>query len=588
MKDDITTRFLKNPFDGFMKAVRLKSIQFIITISFTVVTILAMLFVGIISYSKFADTSEKNAALSTQQLVDQINSNIEYYLKSMIDVSNLLSNSIYLDQNIENSNLKEQMTVIQNTRSDIATLAVFSENGELILGTSKAQVKADVNIKGQDWFKNALNKSDNLIFSLPHVQDLFQGKHDWVVFLSRVINYTDGNKKLRGVLLVDMNYRVISQLCQNVSIGKRGYLYIVDSENDVIYHPQQQLINIGLKKENSEDYLGSYLENSDEGKRLVTIKTVKYTNWKVIAVAYISEIVASKKEIMNFVIWVLVSCILLIVLIFSFISEKISEPIKYLERSMKKVEEGDFDIHVDVKGEGEVVKLSQAFNLMLSKVRFLMNQIVVEQEAKRKSELDALQSQINPHFLYNTLDSIVWMAENGNSQDVIRMVTSLARLFRISISRGKNIISVEQEIEHARNYLIIQKIRFKNKFTYDIEVQSEAMNLKTIKLILQPLIENCIYHGIEYMQDQGHIKIRASIVEGKLLYEIIDNGLGIEPEKLPHLLEYETKAKDGSGIGVKNVHERIQLTYGKEYGLQIESELEEGTSIKIWLPLVEN
>lgn len=586
MKNYISTKSLKNPFYRLMKSVNLKSIQVIITISFTAVTILAMVLAGIISYKKFADTSEKNAALAAQQLVGQINSNIEYYLKSMINVSNVLSNNIYLDSNIKNNNLMDQMNVIINTRSDIATLAVFSENGELLLGTSKAQLKTSTDITKQVWFKNALNKSDNVIFSLPHVQNLFQGKHDWVVSLSRIINYTNGNKELRGVLLVDMNYSTIGQLCQNVSIGERGYLYIVDSENNIIYHPQQQLINRGLKKENSEDYLGSYIENSDEGKRLVTIKTVNYTNWKVIAVAYISEIVASKREIVNFLIWILASCILLIILIFSYISAKISQPIKRLEKSMKKVEEGNFDIYIEAKGEDEVVKLSQAFNLMLSKVRSLMSEIVVEQELKRKSELNALQSQINPHFLYNTLDSIVWMAENGNMQDVITMVTSLARLFRISISRGKNIISVEQEIEHARNYLIIQKIRFKNKFTYDIEIQPEVMNLKTTKLILQPLIENSIYHGIEYMQDQGHIKIRAFIIDEKLIYEIVDNGLGIEPEKLQHLLEYETEAKGGSGIGVKNVHERIQLTYGKEYGLQIESELEEGTRIKICLPLV--
>ncbi|ADL53511.1 sensor histidine kinase [Clostridium cellulovorans] len=587
MENDVITRVLKKPFQRLMKAIKLKSIQFIITISFTAVTILAMLFVGIISYSKFADTSEKNAASAIQELVDQINSNIEYYLNSMVNVSNLLSNNIYLNPNIQNSNLMDQMNVIQSTRNDITTLAVFSETGELLLGTSKVQLKSGADITSQGWFENALNKSGNLIFSLPHVQNLFQGKYDWVVSLSRTIDYTDGNTTRHGVLLVDMNYSNISQLCQNVSIGKNGYLYIVDSENDIIYHPQQQLINIGLKKEKNQDYLGSYIENSDEGKQLVTIKTVKYTNWKVVAVANVSEIVASKKEIMNFVIWILISCILLIVLTFSFISAKISQPIKQLEKSMKKVEEGNFDIQIDAKGEDEVVKLSQAFNLMLSKVRSLMSQIVIEQESKRKSELDALQSQINPHFLYNTLDSIVWMAENGKSQDVITMVTSLAKLFRISISKGRNIISVEQEIEHARNYLIIQKIRFKNKFTYDIETDPETMHLKTTKLILQPLIENSIYHGIEYMQDQGYIKISTSIVDGKLLFEISDNGLGIEPEKLPHLLEYETEPKAGSGIGVKNVHERIQLTYGKEYGLEIKSELEEGTNIKIWLPIVE-
>lgn len=570
-----------------INSFNIRSLQFIITISFTAITVMAMLFVGITLYNKFSVSAEKNASLSTEQLVEQVNSNIEYYLKSTTDVSNLLNKNIYLNQNIPNSKLKDQINVIQNIREDVASLAVFSDEGELIIGSPATVLKDKVDVVDQEWFKSALNKSDNVIFSLPHVQNLFQGKHDWVVSLSRVINFYRGDKKVRGVLLVDMNFSTIGQLCQNVSIGKRGYIYIVDSEDNIIYHPQQQLINIGLKTENSEDFLGSYLEKSDEGNRLVTVKTVNYTNWKVVAVAYMSEIVASKKDITAFMGWVLFLCIIFIVSIFAFISAKITQPIKQLEKSMKMVEEGEFNIYIDIKGEDEVVRLSRAFNLMVSKVRMLMDQIIIEQEAKRKSELDALQSQINPHFLYNTLDSIVWMAENEKSEDVIIMVTALARLFRISISRGKNIISVEQEIEHAKNYLIIQKVRYKNKFQFEITVQEEVLKYRTLKLILQPLIENSIYHGIEYMVDEGLIKIAVDIVDGKLLYEVSDNGLGIEPEKLQNLLEYETESKSGSGVGVKNVHERIQLCYGKEFGLEIESVVEEGTRIKMWLPILE-
>jgi two-component system sensor histidine kinase YesM len=225
---------------------------------------------------------------------------------------------------------------------------------------------------------------------------------------------------------------------------------------------------------------------------------------------------------------------------------------------------------------------------MVSRIRQLMDQIVVEQEAKRKSELNALQAQINPHFLYNTLDSIVWMAENGKSEDVITMVTSLARLFRISISRGKNIITVREEIEHARNYLIIQKVRFKNKFSFNIDVDEEVIQYKTLKLILQPIIENALYHGIQYMVEEGSINISAKIAQGKLLYEIADSGLGIKPELLEKILSHDSKESGGAGVGVRNVHERIQLCYGKEYGIEIQSELEEGTTVKLWLPIVKD
>jgi len=579
-------RLLKNLLNTAVASFKFRGIQFIITLSFTFITILAMLFVGIVIYNKFSTSLENNATLSTKQLVNQVNSNIEYYLKSTKEVSNLLDKNIYLNQSIPNSKLQDQMNVIQNIRSDIASLAVFSDKGELIIGSPNSVLKDKVNILDQEWFNSALNKSDNVIFSLPHVQNLFDGKHDWVVSLSRVIYFYKDNVRLRGVLLVDMNYSTIGQLCQNISIGKRGYIYIVDSDNNIIYHPEQQLINIGLKSENRQDYLGSYLENSDEGKRLVTIKTVNYTNWKVVAVAYMSEILDFKNAITSFIGWILFVCIILIVFIFGFISSKISHPIKQLEESMKMVESGDFNIYIDVKGEDEVKRLATAFNLMISKVRYLMGQIVIEQEAKRKSELDALQAQINPHFLYNTLDSIVWMAENEKSDGVITMVTALAKLFRISISRGKNIITVREEIEHAKNYLIIQKLRYKNKFKFEIIAQKEVLEYKTLKLILQPLIENSIYHGIEYMVDEGFIKISVSITNGKLLYEICDNGLGIEPYKLKELLDYRVKSNTGSGVGVKNVHERIQLSYGTEFGLKIESEMEVGTTIKIWLPLV--
>lgn len=579
-------RFLKNPFKTVVSSFKVRGIQFIITISFTLITVFAMIFVGIVIYNKFSNLLENNATLSTKQLVNQVNSNIEYYLKSTKEVSNLLEKNIYLNENIPNNKLKDQMNVIQNIREDIASVAVFSDKGELIIESPSLALKDKVDIVNQDWFKSAINKSDNIKFSLPHVQNLFNGKHDWVVSLSRGIYYYRGTKRVRGVLLVDMNYSTIGQLCQNISIGKRGYIYIVDSDNNIIYHPQQQLINIGLKSEKREDYLGSYVEDSDEGKKLVTIKTVNYTNWKVVAVAYMSEISDFKKTSIDFIGWIFFVCIILIIFIFGFISAKISHPIKQLEESMKKVEAGEFNIYIDVKGEDEVERLATAFNLMIFKVRELMGQIVIEQEAKRKTELDALQAQINPHFLYNTLDSIVWMAENGKNDGVITMVSSLAKLFRISISRGKNIISVKEEIEHAKNYLIIQKIRYKNKFKFEIIVQKDVLECKTTKLILQPLIENSIYHGIEYMVDEGLIRITVSNTNGKLLYEVYDNGLGIDPEKLKHLLEYRVKTDSGSGVGVKNVHERIQIRYGMDYGLEIQSEIEEGTTIKIWLPLI--
>lgn len=588
---EILNKYLAVPVNKLLKSFRLRSIQFIITVSFTVITVLAILIVGTTLYNRFNKAAEEDASLSTRQIIEQVNLNLDDYLTSMVQTSNLLNSTINKYPSLPNDKLEGQMNVIPDTKQDIVTLAVFSEDGELLMGSPNSKLKSNVVIERQEWFHSALSLPGSLFFIPPHVQNLFEDKHDWVVSLSRCITFYRNGKGVRGVLLVDLNFKAIEQLCRRVSLGRRGYIYIVDSEGNIVYHPQQQLIYMGLKYENNDDILkhsyGTFMQEFGGDKRLVTVKTVNYTGWKIVGISYMDELVAAKRDIYNYVWFIVITGIIFIIAIFSVISAKISQPIKELEKSMKLVEEGNFDINIDVRGEDEVVELSRTFNIMVSRIRELMDQILVEQEAKRKSDLNALQAQINPHFLYNTLDSIVWMAENGKSQDVITMVTALARLFRISISKGKDVIYVEQELEHARNYMIIQKIRYKNKFRFEINADKEALSHKTLKLILQPIIENSIYHGIEYMVDEGLIKINVRTTENKLIYEISDNGLGMKQEVLENILSFKSKNTGGSGVGVKNVHERIQLSYGKEYGLAIESELEEGTTVTITIPLID-
>lgn len=588
---EILKKYIAAPVSRLLKSFRLRSIQFIITVSFTVITVFAILIVGTTLYNRFNKAAEEDASLSTRQIIEQVNLNLDDYLTSMVQTSNLLNSTINKYPSLPNDKLEGQMNVIPDTKQDIVTLAVFSEDGELLMGSPNSKLKSNVVIERQEWFHSALSLPGSLFFIPPHVQNLFEDKHDWVVSLSRCITFYRNGKGVRGVLLVDLNFKAIEQLCRRVSLGRRGYIYIVDSEGNIVYHPQQQLIYMGLKYENNDDILkhsyGTFMQEFGGDRRLVTVKTVNYTGWKIVGISYMDELVAAKRDIYNYVWFIVITGIIFIIAIFSVISAKISQPIKELEKSMKLVEEGNFDINIDVRGEDEVVELSRTFNIMVSRIRELMDQILVEQEAKRKSDLNALQAQINPHFLYNTLDSIVWMAENGKSQDVITMVTALARLFRISISKGKDIISVEQELEHARNYMIIQKIRYKNKFSFEINADKEALTHKTLKLILQPIIENSIYHGIEYMVDEGLIKINVRTTEDKLIYEISDNGLGMKHEVLENILSFKSKNTGGSGVGVKNVHERIQLSYGKEYGLAIESELEEGTTVTITIPLID-
>jgi two-component system, sensor histidine kinase YesM len=579
---------LTKPFKLLVNSLRVRSIQFFISSSIMLITITAMLFVGLMLYSRFNKSAEQNAIISTRQVIDQVNLNLDYYLRSMMEISDSLNNLIYYKKDIDEKKLIEQMDVILDTRKDIVSLNIFTKDGRIVVGSPSYKMKKDADLIRQDWFSVPVNEPANLYFSSPHVQNIFESQHSWVVSLSREITFYKDNVKEQGVLLVDMNFSALDQLCQKARLGKKGYIYLVDSSSNIVYHPQQQLINAGLKTENVDEVMkhisGIYFDKFNGQNRLITIQSVNFSRWRIVGIAYIDEIVTTKKEMGVFIGWTFLFGTLFVIFISAFISAKISKPIKELEKSMKMVEEGMLDISISVKGEAEVAKLAGTFKMMLTRIRYLMDQIVLEQESKRKAEFEVLQAQINPHFLYNTLNSVIRMVESGKKEDAIIMITSLSKLFRISISRGKNIITIQEELEHAGHYLTIQSIRYKNKFRFEIEAQKETLQCKTVKLILQPLIENAIYHGIEYMVDEGFIKVSSEVSNGKLLLQVSDNGMGMRQEILENILSIRPEGREGKGVGVKNVHERIQLCYGKDYGLEFLSEVDVGTTVKIWLP----
>jgi len=284
---------------------------------------------------------------------------------------------------------------------------------------------------------------------------------------------------------------------------------------------------------------------------------------------------------------VLITLVAICAIIAILVSRSISVPIKKITYMVGKIAEGDLEVErIEIKSHDELRRLGDFFNLMVVRLKQLMEQIVHEQEAKRKSEFEVLQAQINPHFLYNTLDSVVRMIGKGKNEDAIIMIASLSKLFRISLSRGKSIITIKDELEHVKNYLSIQKVRYKNRFEFEISAIEEVLQFKTLKLILQPIIENSIQHGIEYSLDKGLIQVTAKIEDNKVLLQVIDNGVGISPNILKDIFTGDLKSESGSGVALKNVNDRIKLYFGSEYGMQVESELEVGTTVKVWIPII--
>ena len=423
------------------------------------------------------------------------------------------------------------------------------------------------------------------------MQNLFRdpdNPYRWVVSLSRHIQLTRDGVTENGVLLVDMSFAGIEQVCRDVELANGGYMYLIDGDGEIIYHPRQQLIYAGLLVENNLQAAaysdGNHLERFQGEQRHITVKTVGYTGWKLVGVAPNES--SELPELFLFGLSLVLFFVFLMAFLNFRISAYISDPIRRLEQSIKELESGRQNVEIEDAGCYEVQRLSHAVRSMVSTMHHLMDDIIEQEGQKRRSELEVLQSQINPHFLYNTLDSVIWMTESGRQEEAIQMVTSLARLFRIALSRGNSIIPLADELEHARHYMTIQQIRFKNKFQTKITAQPGTEGLYTLKLIVQPILENAIYHGMASAEDDGLISVTACRAGDDLIIDVSDNGLGMRPEVAASLLD-ENRPEvrtSGSGIGVRNVHQRIRLTFGPEYGLTIFSEPDEGTLVRIRLP----
>ena len=578
---------------------RRSSIQGILSLSFTAVAVVGMIFMGLALFFRFSANTNAQMAENSQRVLAQVNLNLDAYLRRMMRLSDTAYYSVIKDADLAEEDLSEALDLLyENNRDALVSIALFSEEGDLIASTPLVGLKNSVNPEKESWFTTAMDRIENLHFSTPHVQNLFEDpdyQYRWVVSLSRQVEMTRAGAIESGVLLVDMSFGGIEQICKDVDLSSTGYLYLIDGDGEIIYHPRQQLIYAGLLEENNlaaAGYTdGSHQETFGGTRREVTVKTVGYTGWKLVGVVPSENLWDNYGQLVLFFLFVVLFSVFLLVFVNLRLSEWITAPVKKLDRAVKELEHGSTEVDFDVGGPGEVEHLSHSVRSMVSTMRHLMDDIIEQEEQKRRSELEVLQSQINPHFLYNTLDSVIWMTENGRTDDAVVMLTSLARFFRISLSRGSNVIPIADELEHARHYLTIQKMRYKNKFSATITAEDGVESLYTIKLIVQPILENAIYHGMAYADGDGEITVRAFRDGGDVLIEVSDNGPGMPEEVVESLLDPNGPAAaagaKGSGIGFRNVHRRIRLTFGADYGLTIFSEPDDGTTVRIRLPALD-
>ena len=585
-----------------------RSFHNMILLSFMLLSVIIILFLSSVLYLQFSSRLKRERETQAEQLLKQGANQLEEYLVSMRRISDAMYYNVIKVPDLNMSELNEEMNLLYEAHKDnLVSVAIFSSQGKLISAVPISAEKKNRKVVEQDFFSTAVQQVENLHFSLPHVQNLFDDpsfRTHWVISLSRVVDLNRDGVSNNAVLLVDMNYDTIERMMEKLNGDDDSrYFYLCDKKGKLIYHPRMREILRKSFQENTEDVAewedGLHYIKKDGRKETVILDTIGYTGWKMVSVLEEKNPVFTPGGTLYYV-FMLISLTLLISLFFNqLLSLRLSYPIRKLNEDLENMGDREqFIEEISNYGSTEIIHLGETLVQSFRKIDELTEEKIQQQEEKRQTEMDALQSQINPHFLYNTLESVVWMIESGKREDAVFMVTQLASFFRISLSGGKNIIPLSQEIQHAKNYMNIQKIRFKNKFSVHFDVEEEVLHCLTVKLILQPILENAIYHGMEGMDGDGEIDVRGKILTEDglplILLSVEDNGFGMPPEKAESFLnnEMETSSfsdqkKRGSGVGLINVHRRIQLRFGAQYGLKIVSAPDEGTTVQLRLPPIE-
>lgn len=513
------------------------------------------------------------------QAVSQVSNTVAGYLRDMEQAMRLVEHSMSESPDSRD----ELLSSFLKFRPDVVAVTIYSPDGALLDCWSLGREPRDNIFQNLSFDLEKARSAASAYMTAPHVTTIFESYYPWVVTMTAPLPETGG---AAAWVSLDLSFSNISSYINSVSIGQRGYCFLVDRDGNLIYHPQQQLLYSGLKSEDTvalaalED--GAYADDTV----IYSLTSVAGSDWRVVGVSYVDELVdRNVREMIRLSVW-LAAFVLAVALLTSWLlSRRLSRPLRGLASAMERFEaDADRFTYRPVDGAREVRELSDSFGHMVLRIQRLMSTVRQEEINLRKTELKALQAQINPHFLYNTLDSIAWMCEQGRSADAVKMIHALARLFRISISGGHELIPISREIEHAENYLEIQKYRYKNQFTYTFDVDPGCLDYYCNKITLQPIIENAIMHGLDLLVDEGRINVRVCQDGGDILFCVRDNGVGMTPEQAHAILEED--AQDRTGIGIKNVNDRLRIYFGGQYGLRIASEPDVGTCVEIRMPKV--
>jgi two-component system sensor histidine kinase YesM len=536
---------------------------------------------------------EKTLVQNTRQMLNQMDMMLTFSLKNVENTMRTVENSTDITHILEKptnsasqDNLRHMFSLLSSQNPEIAgILFAFTSDGAYISETMQA--KSRDSLTKEPWFRKAMaSPSEYVLLSKPIGRNLssnLQYGDDEIMSIVKAVKnpHTD---RYEGVLLVDFRLSAFDENIKNIILGSKGFFYVTDTDGDIIYAPSNDVIyridnravlqNIrekSIAKIHGEYYQIIYQQSDD---------------WNVMGVFLMGDIMSAVNNV-RLISVILFLCIVVFMQIFSGrLDKKLFTPLSDLQKLMNVAEAKTIDVRYDVHSDDEIGSLGHSFNHMIGEIGKLLVMVEEEHNRKREAEFRVLQEQIKPHFLYNTLETINWMALAHGATDIVALVTALTKLFHISLSNGKEMISLQKELELVENYLIIQGIRYEDTFRYEFDVDDNLLDCQVLKLILQPLVENSLYHGIKEKGAPGHIKVSVRRSEDVLILTVSDNGAGLSKADVCAVNEMFLSGERTVGYGLFNTNQRLKHTFGAGYGLRIESCLQEWTRICVKHPLI--
>lgn len=508
---------------GFFRS---RSIRFIIIISCVTIVLALVVSIVLATYTSFRTNTREAVNVQTRELSTQIVYNYENYIGSIIETSNTVQTDVgkyNIAKATEGSLFSAYLAEIVHLKSDILQIAIYDYDTGRCLSSSNAAERGSWYRGDNLWFEAAIADPTIHVFSTPYSES---GSGEYRVNISKQINLQGD---ALGVIKIEISFQSFIELAEKSNLGEGGHVTIIDTDYRIVY---TSLADGQTDEETAiirDMVLGSREANINGHNMTIHVDTLSNTKWRICVFINADRLVDIEKNFLFTTLGVSLAVLVIGVAMFLWVSRFITDPMKKLELAMRKVEKSDYFRmeEVELSASKEVKALTGRFNKMMRKINELMARVIAEQDAQRRSELKALQNQINPHFLYNTLDSIVWLIENNKNDEAGEMVVALATLFRIGISKDREVIPVRDEAEHVRNYLLIQNIRYPDSFDYAFEIEEDTLDLLTMKLVLQPIVENCIYHGLKNRIDRGHIRVSARRDGEYLVLSVRDNGYGM-------------------------------------------------------------